>query len=230
MANEKQQQYPIRVNIARQGPAQASAAPSTAHRVGAAAGGAVSDAVRAAVVGTNPLAGLTSTVAAAPAVRTGVADFFRGLAGFQPATAEPKKAAVKAEATPRSRPASEGITTTPATNKQSDQDVISSAVRNLLAGPFSRNDLRLAAAAMPAAGKPQEAKDKLTAEYAALTQGMFNAEMAKAQQLAASGDAEGAAAMELSAAEKLQRNWGAVLFNPANMQLAELMQNADTEN
>jgi hypothetical protein len=178
----------------------------------------------------------------------GAADLVEGLLGLDAGTlpraantrlnpdyVRPKQAAatktapIKAEATPRSRPASEGITTTPATNKQSDQDVISSAVRNLLAGPFSRNDLRLAAAAMPAPAKPLTPKDMLTSEYAALTQGMFNAEMAKAQQLAASGDAEGAAAMELSAAEKLQRNWGAVLFNPQNIELAEKLQNVSAD-
>lgn len=97
-------------------------------------------------------------------------------------------------------------------------------VDSLFRGPLTMREAQMATGMLPAAGKPRSSKDIVTGDAAALSQAIFQNDIANAEKLAES-DPEGARALTAKAMEaEFSRRAGLAGLNPMNLAQASMMQ------
>lgn len=160
---------------------------------------------------------------------SGVAQFGRGLIGSQGSSvvSQPTKPSLRqrfADLAPSTNVNPRGqLKIAPAAAKTTPQEKQLAFLDNVFGGALTLNQATAATAMLPAAGKPQSAKDKLYGDAAAISQQIFANQVKQAEALAGADPAAAKDAVAKATDEYFKRQGGLLGFNPMNLQMADMI-------
>lgn len=219
MADDKRgmrrQEYPIRMDISRPGPAQAPVSN------GAAAGRAVRRAAANQIASTPVAQALALASAIGSSIIPRATEFMSGVTGIRPVLPEAStaKPAMQVAAIPR-QPA---VAVAPKAQRQpTPQERMLAYVDTLLRGPVTLREAQAAAGMIPAPTKPVSAKDKIAASAANIADTQFQLDLAATQKMQAGEEQDAARA---KAADAYFRRQAALLgVNPMQLAMQDMLE------